>query len=99
MSGPAFTPAYNDVMTAVHRRDYGGVAELLAHGWWPDLRDSLGRTPLVVAAGLGDARIVEALLKAGADPDAAGAGQSAMAIAQRRGDKEMIAILRRFGAH
>ncbi|HEX5629174.1 MAG TPA: RDD family protein [Usitatibacteraceae bacterium] len=98
LTGPSFSPKYNDLMTAVRSGDREGVEELLAHGWWPDKRDSRGRTPLIEAALQGDTRMVEALLKAGADPEASGDGQSAAAIARRRSDPEMLSVLRKYGA-
>ena len=43
---------------------------LLEHGADPNLPDSIGRTPLHVAVDTGKARLVKALLAAGADPHA-----------------------------
>ncbi|MBL8064521.1 MAG: ankyrin repeat domain-containing protein [Chthonomonadaceae bacterium] len=46
------------------------VGELLAHGVEVDSRDSLGQTPLMLAAGRGGVECVRLLLAAGADPKA-----------------------------
>jgi ankyrin repeat protein len=83
-------PKYNDLMTAVLYRDAAAVSELIAFGRWPDKPDSQGVTPLMVAAMLGDTTNAEALLKAGANPDAA------MPIARERRDSAMTALLERY---
>ena len=83
-------PKYNDLMTAVLYRDAAAVNELIAFGRWPDKPDSQGVTPLMAAARLGDTTNAEALLKAGANPDAA------MPIARERRDSAMTALLERF---
>jgi len=83
-------PKYNDLMTAVVLRDAAAVSELIAFGRWPDKPDSQGVTPLMAAARLGDATNAEALLKAGANPDAA------MPIARERRDSAMTALLERY---
>jgi len=83
-------PKYNDLMTAVLNRDAAGVNELIAFGRWPDKPDSQGVTPLMAAAMLGDTTNAEALLKAGANPDAA------VRIARERRDSAMTALLERY---
>jgi uncharacterized RDD family membrane protein YckC len=83
-------PRYNDLMTAVLNRDVEGVNELLKLGKWPDKPDSRGATPLMVAAGLGDVRTAEALLRAGAN------ARLAVPVAEERRDGEMILLLKRY---
>jgi uncharacterized RDD family membrane protein YckC len=81
---------HNDLMSAVLDGDVESVNALLKLGKWPDKPDSQGLTPLMVAAGRGDLRTAEALLRAGAD------GRSAAPLAQKRGDGEMMALLARY---
>ena len=47
-----------------------GLQLLLAHGASPSVLDSVGNTPLSIAAALGLCDAVKALLDSGADPDA-----------------------------
>jgi hypothetical protein len=77
-------------MTAVMYRDADGVNELLRLGKWPDKPDRRGATPLMVAAGLGDVRTAEALLRAGAD------ARLAVPVAEERRDGDMIVLLKRY---
>lgn len=83
-------PRYPDLMTAVMYGDPGGVEELLAFGKWPDKPDSRGLTPLAAAVLLGDRASAEALLKGGANPDAA------RRVAGRADDPAMQALLSRY---
>lgn len=55
--------------------------------------DWLKKTALVYAAENGHADVVEALLKAGADPNKLGAGYSALGAAAQNGDKDIVALL------
>ncbi len=96
--GPAITPKYNDLMTAVLYRDAAGVAELLKLGKWVDKPDERGLTPLMAAAQIGDVRSAELLLKAGADPNrSAQGGVSARSIARERRDTAMTGLLQQHG--
>ena len=90
---------YNDLVTAVVMRDPAAVKELLADGKDPNVRQSDGLTPLMIAAANGDAAIAQALLAARADPNLrAPGGQSAMSLAQARNDGAMVQLLQRGGA-
>lgn len=90
---------YNDLMTATVMRDAAAVKELLADGKNPNVRQSDGVTPLMVAAGNGDGEIASLLLARGADPTLrAPGGNSAMSIARARNNGEMIKLLERGGA-
>jgi uncharacterized RDD family membrane protein YckC len=95
-SAPA--PKYNDVMSAVMNRDLAGAAEVLAIGIWVDRSDSNGNTPLMIAAELGDAAMVQLLLKHGADFNRIGSGGSVLSHAQRSRDSKTIDLLLRSGA-
>jgi ankyrin repeat protein len=81
---------YNDVMTAVLYGDVEVLNQLLKLGKSPDKPDSRGVTPLMVAAGLGDIRTAEALLRAGAN------ARRAVPVAEERRDGEMIQLLKRY---
>jgi len=54
---------------AVQQRDYDMVVELLAQGADPNIPDSLGDTPLFLAAGYGEAKILTKLIEKNGDPD------------------------------
>lgn len=95
-SGPA--PKYNDVMSAVLKRDHAGAAEALAVGIWVDRPDSTGTTPLMAAAENGDVAMVELLLKNGAGPNRVGRDGSVLSHAQRSRDSKTIDLLRKAGA-
>ena len=78
-------------MTATLYGDVESVNELLRQGKWADKPDSRGTTPLMVAAGLGDMRTAEALLRGGAN------ARRAVPVAEQRRDDEMIQLLKRYG--
>jgi uncharacterized RDD family membrane protein YckC len=89
-------PRFNDIMTAVLYRDPETVSQLLSLGRWPDRRDSNGLTPLMVAAGSGDAAMVKLLLERGANPDLqAPGGATALEFALDRGDAPTTQLLQR----
>jgi ankyrin repeat protein len=81
-------------MTAVIYRDRETVTQLLSLGRWPDKRDSNRLTPLMVAAGNGDAAMVRLLLEGGARPDLqAPGGATALDFALERGDATTTQLL------
>jgi hypothetical protein len=92
---------YNDLVTATVMRDPAAVRELLADGKSPNLRQSDGSTPLMIAAGNGDTEIAGMLLAKGADPNArAFGGGTALSIAKSLGaaGAPMVQLLQRGGA-
>jgi hypothetical protein len=92
---------YNDLITATVMRDGAAVKELLADGKSPNVRQSDGSTPLMIAVGNGDAEIASILLAKGADPNLhASGGASALSVARSRGaaGAGMVQLLQRSGA-
>jgi hypothetical protein len=96
--GPRDGLKYNDVMTAVVFRDPEAAIELLNLGWWVDRRDSIGRTPLMAAAEIGDVAMTRLLLQRGADPNQRAPGGSVLDYARRGGNAEVSDLLLRAGA-
>jgi hypothetical protein len=92
---------YNDLITATVMRDQAAVKQLLDDGKTPNVRQSDGMTPLMVAAGNGDTAIAAMLLARGADPNLrAMGGTTALSIARSRGagGAELVQLLQRGGA-
>jgi ankyrin repeat protein len=82
-------------------RDRAAIKELLDDGKFPNVRQKDGTTPLMIAAGNGDADIAAMLLAKGADPNLrATGGTTALSIAKARGPggAEMVQLLQRSGA-
>nr|WP_250009732.1 ankyrin repeat domain-containing protein [Actinoplanes sp. M2I2] len=76
------------------------MGELLSSEANPDLRDSDGCTPLMIAAGLGRSDVVELLLTVGADVFAVEPRMGATALhkATQSGDADVIGLLLDHGA-
>jgi hypothetical protein len=92
---------YNDLITATVMRDRAAVKELLDDGKSPNVRQSDGSTPLMIAAGNNDAEIAGMLIAKGADPNLrASGGDSALSVARSRGQAGagMVQLLQRAGA-
>jgi hypothetical protein len=90
---------HNDLVTAVVMRDAASVRELLADGKNPDVRQSDGFTPLMIAAANGDTAIAELLLSRRADPNLRTPdGQTALSLARRSNAAGMVQLLQRSGA-
>ncbi len=68
--GDADIAAYDGLFRAVIARDPAALAQALDAGAEVDRRDRRGRTPLHVAAFLGNHEAMRALVAAGADPNA-----------------------------
>lgn len=97
-AGSVVTPKYNDVMTAVIRRDQEAVMQLLDLGWWVDKPRAGGFTPLLEAVSMGNVPMAELLLQRGADPDGIARDLSPLRLAKRNHDVAMEALLREYGA-
>lgn len=92
---------YNDLVSATVMRDSGAVKELLDDGKSPNVRQSDGLTPLMIAASNGDAGIAAMLLAKGADPNLrTQGGRTALSLAKARGaaGAETVQLLQRSGA-
>ena len=85
---------------AVLRRDVAEVTRLLADGASPEEVDTKGRTPLMIAALMGQVEAIEALLAARAVLDRRGGGEgwSALYFAADAGAVEAVRTLVRAGA-
>ena len=72
---------------------------VLAHGGDPMAGNTLGMTPLIVAAAAGNAGLVEQLLSGGADMGAEDCdGDTALSLAVERGSAAVVMALRRHSA-
>jgi hypothetical protein len=92
---------YNDLITATVMRDQAAVKELLDDGKSPNVRQSDGSTPLMIAVANNDAASASMLLAKGADPNLrASGGATALSIARSRGaaGTGMVQLLQRGGA-
>ncbi len=90
---------YNDLLTATIVMDHASMAELLAFGKSPNVRQSNGYTPLMIAASYGDVEAVRLLVAKGADLNVRlTGGETALAMARSRGKAEVAALLESYGA-
>ena len=70
------------------------VGLLLAAKAKPNAKDKQGWTPLMLAATIGDAGLVKALLDGGADASVKlSTGKTALSLAQQGGKQEAVALL------
>ena len=89
---PLHTAALNNKIEA--------VAALISHGADVNARTKWGMTPLMDASWLGHAKVVEALLDAGADKELKATsgrfeGKTALDMARDENEGDVVAILRR----
>ena len=85
---------------AAARNKIEAVAALISHGADVNARDEYGKTPLMQASYYGYAKVVEALLDAGADKELKGTsgyweGKTALDFARSRNKGDVVAILER----
>ena len=76
------------------------VAALISHGADVNARDEYGQTPLMRASYQGHAKVVEALLDAGADKELKATsgiwkGKTALDIARDENEGDVVAVLER----
>ena len=76
------------------------VAALISHGADVNARDEYGQTPLMLASYYGYAKVVEALLDAGADKELKATsgddkGKTALDISRDKNKGDVVAILER----
>ena len=92
---------YNDLISATVMRDSAAVKELLDDVKSPNVRQSDGLTPLMIAASNGDTGIAAMLLAKGADPNLrTQGGRTALSLAKARGaaGAQTVQLLQRSGA-
>ncbi|MXY17906.1 MAG: hypothetical protein F4Y57_13170 [Acidobacteria bacterium] len=89
---------YTPLLFAARQGDLASARLLVAAGAAVDEAAASGTTPLVVAAHSDHGDLAAYLLEAGADPDADGAGYSALHAAVLRGDRTLVAALLDHGA-
>ena len=94
--GIQFTPLHQ----AAINNKIEAVAALISHGADVNARQEAGWTPLMVASGRGHAKVVEALLDAGADKELKATsgyykGNTALGIARRENKGDVVAVLER----
>lgn len=71
------------------------VALLIGKGADVNVKDNEGFMPLHAAVGAGKPEVVRMLLKNGADADATFRGISPLAVAERKGNEEVVAMLKK----
>jgi|GEM_PF-3541444 len=88
------------LMKSVKTSDAATIKRLLAAGVNPNVNESLGDTPLMIASIRGDREIVEMLLDAGAEINATDeGGETAIVLAIRFQEKAVIELLLARGAN
>jgi len=93
---------FSPLILAIARQNLELVRMMAAKGANLNFRDRTGSTPLMWAAfnGTGDPKLIEELLKLGADPLVANkAGETALTWALKRGETAASAALRKAGIH
>lgn len=91
----------DELIEAIRNRDITAVKRLLQDDFPVNNKESSGRTPLMIASGLGYAEIVDCLLAAGADVHILDSvmGASALHYAAQGGSVEVAKRLLEHGAH
>lgn len=84
---------------AIDRRQPSIVALLLGAGAKVNIRTVLG-TPLSIACSNGDLKVARMLLEANAEVNVSNPGScSPLSWAKKSGNRRLVALLRRYGAH
>ncbi len=87
-----------EMFLAIGQGDAKGVRALLDSGVSPNVRDTLGATPLMLAAGIGNLEIARMLVDAGAEINASSMFGSALSFATMMGSPEAAKFLLEKGA-
>lgn len=85
---------YPPLFTAVDAGQSDAIRLLLDNGANVNQGDSISGTPLIVAAGSGHTEVVKILLERGADSCFKADGGTAEEVAQKRGYKEIVDLLK-----
>jgi glucose/arabinose dehydrogenase len=99
LAQPSLSTDPLSLLDATAAGDLASVREVLARGGSPDMRDSSGRTALMIAAVRGDGDIAAALLDHGAAVDVrTSEGDTALTLAASGGHENVVRLLRARGA-
>ena len=95
-----FQYQYTPLHTAAGLNKIEAVAALISHGADVNARDKNGETPLMLASYHGYAKVVEALLDAGADKELKATsgddkGKTALDFARKYNKGDVVAVLER----
>ena len=88
------------IQVAIYRRDLDVIESLIAHGADVNLtKGTTGSGPLLMAARHGDAQITGLLIAAGADVNVRDEdGRTPLALAEEKGCRDVVRLLRAHGA-
>src|SRR5205814_9179529 len=89
---PKLDPQMSELFLAVGRNDTAAIQALLKTGVKPDVRNYLGITPLIYAAGADRKEAAEALLEGGAQVDAESPFGTALTLAESEGHARMAKL-------
>jgi ankyrin repeat protein len=96
---PAEGKLGQELFMAIGQENLDGVKSLLAHGADPNARNSLQMTPLLIAAGVGQVPVVDALLQAGAKLDESTIYGTPLTFAAMAGRTPVVKLLLDQGAN
>ncbi|MEW6014055.1 MAG: ankyrin repeat domain-containing protein [Candidatus Zixiibacteriota bacterium] len=84
------------MMNAVQSKKIQHLNLLISSGADVNARDNRGFTSIHRAAEMGHLEIVELLLKSGADPNISAEGQTPLSLAEMRGERKIVGLLREY---